>query len=290
MRCGRDVWPPRPASVTWMRSDAPVIGPSTKADVTYVEPWGRSAARRCARHPSGRHRRAACSAPPGMTSSAGWKIRRTPTGQGLQLVKPRPAPRPRRQDQRCGRRDRRRGRRRARSSAKASDVVSCTGRASRSARSATIGPSFGPMSADQSGTVEPLVGNPVLVHPRRDDVGRAFLVPRELGKGVQIAAQLDEVRSDDLDRAADLLVGHRLRIRARQAPSAVLICSTVSSASFSRDLRASTGARTLTGEREVKDRPVVDLGAAAVGGERQVVCRSGAAVPAATDERSWAWS
>ena len=83
VRCGRDVWPPRPLRTTWIWSDAPVMGALADADAADVE--RRVAVQR--EDPAGRRpgtpSESSRSAPPGMTSSAGWKISRTRVGRPM---------------------------------------------------------------------------------------------------------------------------------------------------------------------------------------------------------------
>ena len=60
-------------------------------------------------------------------------------------------------------------------------------------------------------TIRPVCGRRVTVEPgaleaRGDDLGGALLVPGELGVGVQVAAQLEELGPVRLDRGVDQVV------------------------------------------------------------------------------------
>ena len=91
VRCGREVCPPEPVSVMSSWSTAEVIGPTLRASLptsvrgsqcsayTSVTSWSTP--------PS-----MASSAPPGLVSSAGWKISRTPAGQQVRRRAAGPAP------------------------------------------------------------------------------------------------------------------------------------------------------------------------------------------------------
>ena len=79
VRCGREVCPPLPTTRTVSESAAPVSGPSRSP----IRPTSRLGSQcRPKTWSTSRSAPAAsrCSAPPGMTSSAGWKSRRTRPG------------------------------------------------------------------------------------------------------------------------------------------------------------------------------------------------------------------
>ena len=150
VRCGREVWPPLPLSSTSRWSAAPVSGPSRSPTVPTSRP-GSACRPKMRETPSRTPASIAISAPPGMISSAGWKISRTrPGSESATAARDSPAP----------------SRAAACTSwpqacatpvtvlAQGSSVRSSTGSASRSARRATTGPSPDPMS-----TTSPLRGS-----------------------------------------------------------------------------------------------------------------------------------
>ena len=204
VRCGREVWPPLPVSRTSSWSAAPVIGPSR------TPTWPRSRVgsqwRQKIRSTSSRAPSSSMDvAPPGMTSSAGWNSSRTRPGSSpRRCTSASASPAPTRPavctswPQACATP--------GRVLTQASVVRSSTGRASRSARSATARPRWSPMS-----TTRPVCGSRVTVEAgaleaRGDDLGGALLVPGELGVGVQVAAQLEELCPVRLDRGVDQVV------------------------------------------------------------------------------------
>ena len=103
-----------------------------------------------------------------------------------------------------------------------SSVRSSTGSASRSARSATSGP-LCPDLGDQSAARHPPHPETCLLEPGGDPLGRAHLAPRQLGVGVQVAPEVDQLVVELLDRLGDqgagetCLVGYR-----RSAPRRVV--------------------------------------------------------------------
>ena len=130
------MWPPVPSRRTSSGRRRWSAGPSAGRPGRRRRP-GRSAARRRARRRRGRPGSIRCSAPPGMTSSAGWKSSRTRPGSWPRSCDLGERERGADAARWCARRGRRRGRRPARCCAHGSSVMSCTGSASMSARSAT---------------------------------------------------------------------------------------------------------------------------------------------------------
>ena len=95
-----------------------------------------------------------------------------------------------------------------------SSVRSSTGSASRSRPEATTGPVSGPMSATSPVRWSGRVAMPASVEPLGDHAGGALLGPRQLGVGVQVAADVDHLgleREGDASRssAVNLPEGHR---------------------------------------------------------------------------------
>ncbi len=149
-----------------------------------------------------------------MTSSAGWNTRRTRPGSGrarCRSCSARPAP----------------------SSAvvctscpqacatpstverQGSGVSSSTGRASRSARRATTGADGDGVAhlGQQAAARQLLDGDPLLLQPRRHELGRAHLVPRRLGVGVDVAAGLDQLVAQGGDEVGERRRGRRRGVR-----------------------------------------------------------------------------
>ena len=79
MRCGREVWPPLPISRTVSASAAPVSGPSRRPRRP-TSRLGSQCRPKTWETPSSAPAEISCSAPPGMTSSAGWNSSRTRPG------------------------------------------------------------------------------------------------------------------------------------------------------------------------------------------------------------------
>ena len=128
-------------------------------------------------------------------------------------MRPRPARGRRRPAPPCARRGRRRGRRPGSVLAHGSPVVSSTGSASRSARSATSGPS------SPSSAISPVPPVRVTRQPASATCAAAssvvrLLAPRELGVGVQVAAEVDQLVGVLVDDGVDDArgVGHGLGV------------------------------------------------------------------------------
>ena len=94
VRCGRDVWPPLPTTRTVSESAAPVSGPSRRP-TRPTSRLGSQCSPKTWSTPRSAPAASRCSAPPGMTSSAGWKSRRTRPGSSPRAKtsdRARPAP------------------------------------------------------------------------------------------------------------------------------------------------------------------------------------------------------
>ena len=76
VRCGREVWPPEPVRRTSIRSAAPVSGPS-RSPTCPTSTVGSQCRLKIRSTPSSAPAAIRSRAPPGMTSSAGWKSSRT---------------------------------------------------------------------------------------------------------------------------------------------------------------------------------------------------------------------
>lgn len=76
VRCGRAVWPPGPSREISSRSQAEVIGP-TRSPIRPASTRGSQCTAMIRPTPSSAPHAIASAAPPGSTSSAGWKISRT---------------------------------------------------------------------------------------------------------------------------------------------------------------------------------------------------------------------
>ncbi len=144
VRCGREVWPPLPMSRTVSASAAPVSGPSRRPMLPTSRlgsQWRPNTWLTSSSAPV----EIRCSAPPGMTSSAGWNSSRTRPGSSPRVAtsaRASPAPTSPAVWTSC-----------PQACATpgvvlfhGSEIRSSTGSASRSARSATSGPSV-PISA-----------------------------------------------------------------------------------------------------------------------------------------------
>ena len=139
MRCGREVWPPRPVSLTVSASAAPVSGPARRPT------WPTSiVGSQCSAEDV--LDAVECAGGDHVERAAGHHLlgrleeQPDPAGQRRACGAPRPARGRRRPARRCARRGRRRGRRPSTVlDATASPARSSTGSASRSARRATSG-------------------------------------------------------------------------------------------------------------------------------------------------------
>ena len=193
------MWPPVPVSRISRLSAAPVIGPS-RSPTRPTSMVGSQCRPKMRLTSSSAPRPIRREAPPGMTSSAGWNSRRTrPVSSPAACTSARASPAPSRPVVwtswphawatpgtwlATGRRWCRR-----------------PGSASRSARSATSGPDVAQVG-DQAGV--PGARDPPAdrVEVVADQVGGAGLVPGQLGVGVQVASEVEEV--------VGVLVDHRL--------------------------------------------------------------------------------
>ncbi len=212
------MWPPGRAGATVSMSDAAVIGPLRSPTRPASSDGSQCSAKAQAAGVDQARRRSTSCAPPGMTSSAGWKISRTRPGSPSRRAisrSARPAPttiavctswpqawqtpgsasgRPRPSGPRAAAR---RGRRAAGRSA-----------ASRAGRRAPMS-HHEPRARQAARGAEPGVRCSTL----RDDRRRALLGPAELGVGVQLAAKGDELGSrarpvSSRTRSGAAFVGH----------------------------------------------------------------------------------
>ncbi len=155
VRCGREVWPPLPVSADVERVGGAGERALAQADRADVEARVAVQAEDARRRRRARRRAISCSAPPGMTSSAGWNSSRHAAGSSPRGVRPRPSASAG-ADQRGGVHVVAAGVRDAGDGAAPTGRRSGrgTGSASRSARSATTG-ALGADLGDQAAALEP---------------------------------------------------------------------------------------------------------------------------------------
>ena len=180
VRCGRAVWPPGEASSISTTSQAEVIGP-VRVPSLPTSSRGSQCRAKIRSTPSTAPSATMSIAPPGCTSSAGWKISRTRPGSAGALASARPAPSTIAVWASCPQACMTFGT----VEANGSPVASCSGRASMSARSATQRRPW-PTSQTRpvpSGSVRG--SRPAAVSRPADQRRGAALGPAQLRRGVQ---------------------------------------------------------------------------------------------------------
>ena len=214
MSCGREVCPPRPWSVTVMWSHAAVSGPS-RSPTSPTSRLGSQCTAKTESRPSTAPAVIASWAPPGMTSSAAWKMPRTATPRrtsaGSTALSASRAP----------------------SSARGVDVVAAgvadarhrrgelQARALAHRQGVDVGPQPHPEDrlgrtdvGDQTGAGQPAQRDAGELEAAREQIGRARLLAGQLGMGVEVPADVDELcgqRGDALaDRGEEGIVVHRV--------------------------------------------------------------------------------